>query len=82
MVYKYLHGLAPDYLKSMFTDRSAISAYSVGEGKLAVPLPSTNFLKNSFSYDSTVMWNSLPTNLRTNYGNFKSGCRGFLFDNK
>ena len=47
MVYKSLNGLAPDYLKSMFTDRRAISAYSLRncEGKLAVPLPHTNFLK-------------------------------------
>ena len=55
MVYKSLNGLAPDYLKSMFTDRSAISTYSLSncEGKLAVPLPRTNFLKNSLSI---VVW--------------------------
>ena len=28
MVYKSLNGLAPDYLKSMFTDRSSTSTYS------------------------------------------------------
>ena len=41
MVYKSLNGLAPDYLKSMFTDRSAVSAYSLRncEVKLAIPLP-------------------------------------------
>ena len=66
MVYKSLNGLAPDYPKSMFTDRSAISAYSLRncEGKLTVPLPRINFLKNSFSYNGAVMWNSLLTNLR------------------
>jgi len=31
MVYKSLNGLAPDYLKSMSTDRSAISTYSESE---------------------------------------------------
>ena len=38
--YKSLNGPAPDYLKSMFPDRSAISTYSLRdcEGKLAVPL--------------------------------------------
>ena len=63
MVYKSLNGLAPDYLKSMFTDRSATSTYSLRncEGKLALPLPRTNFLKNSFSYSGAVLWNSLPT---------------------
>ena len=46
MIYKSLNGLAPDYLKSMFTDRSATSTYSLRncEGKLALPLPRSNFL--------------------------------------
>ena len=42
MVYKSLNVLAPDYLKSMFTDRNC-------EGKLAVPFPRINFLKINFS---------------------------------
>ena len=90
MVYKSLNGLAPDYLKSMFTDRSAVSAYSLRncEVKLAVPLPPPIFKKkknNSFSYNGAVMLNSLSTNpLRRalTIASFKSGCRGFLFDNK
>jgi len=87
MVYKSLNGLAPDYLKSMFTDRSAISTYSLWKcvGKLAFPIPRTNFLKNSFSYNGAVLWNSgLPTNLRQaqTLASFKSGCRGFFFHNK
>ena len=86
MVYKSLNGLAPDYLKSMFTDQSAISAYFLWncEVELAVPLPRTNFLKNSFSYNGAVMRNSLSTNLRQAHtiASFKSGCKGFLFDNK
>ena len=85
MVYKSLNGLAPDYLKSMFTNRSAISTYSLRncEGKLAVPLPRTNFLKNSFSYNGALLWNSLPINLRQaqSLASFKTGCRGFLFEN-
>ena len=86
MVYKSLNGLAPDYLKSMFTDQSAISTYSLRncEVKLAVPLPRTNFLKNSFSYNGAVMWNSLLTNLRQaqTIASFKSSLGGFLFDDK
>ena len=37
-------GIAPDYLKLMFIDRSEISNYSLrdSKGKLTVPLPSTN----------------------------------------
>ena len=41
MVYKSLNGLAPDYQKSMFTDRNAISTYSLRncEGKIRPQFP-------------------------------------------
>ena len=29
-----------------------------------VPLPRTNYYKNSFSYSGAVLWNSLPLELR------------------
>jgi len=85
MVYKSLNSLAPDYLKLMFTDQSAISTYSLrnSQGRLAAPLPRTNFLKHSFSYSGVVLWNSLPANLwqAQTPTSFKSECRGFLSDN-
>ena len=34
------------------------------ENKLAIPLPRTNYLRNSFSYSGAVLWNSLPQNVR------------------
>ena len=83
MVHKSLNYLVHDYLKSMFTDRSAISTYLLCKGNLAVPRPVLIFCKNSFSYSGAVLWNSLPTELRQaqTHISFKSGCRGFLFDN-
>ena len=50
MVYKSLNGLAPDYLRTMFSNRSDTCTYSLrgSAGKLTIPLPRTNFLKNSF----------------------------------
>ena len=79
MVYKSLNGLAPDYLRPMFIDRSSITNYSLRdtEGKLAVPKPRTNYLKNSFGYSGAVLWNSLPTELRKT-NNLKSGCSRFF----
>ena len=54
------------------------STYSLRncEGKLAVPLSRTDFLEK--------ITLSLPTNLRQaqTIASCKSGCRGFLFDNK
>ena len=79
MVYKSLNGLVPTYLQSIFTDRSIITPYELRDtvGKLAVPLPCTNYLKNSFSYQGVVLWNSLPPDLRQaqTLNGFRIGCR-------
>ena len=79
MVYKSLNGLVPTYLQSIFTDRSNITQYELRDtvGKLAVPLPRTNYLKNSFGYQGAVLWNSLPPNLRQaqTLNGFRIGCR-------
>lgn len=66
MVYKSLNGLVPNYLQSIFTDRTNITQYELRDtvGKLALPLSRTNYLKNSFSYQGAVLWNSLPPTLR------------------
>lgn len=66
MVYKSLNGLVPTYLQSIFTDRTNITQYELRDtvGKLALPLSRTNYLKNSFSYQGAVLWNSLPPTLR------------------
>ena len=64
MVFKSLHGLVPGYLSDQFTNRNDETKYSLrdSENKLAVPLPRTHFLKNSFSYSGAVVWNSFrPT---------------------
>ena len=43
------------------------------ENKLNIPLPRTNYYKNSFSYSGAILWNSLPCNLREaeSLGQFK-----------
>ena len=78
IVHKSLYGLAPDYLRSMFVNRSIVANYSLRdtEGKLAIPKPRTDYLRNSFSYSGAVLWNSLPSDLRQteNPNQFKAGC--------
>ena len=62
MVYKSLNGLAPNYLFSKFILRSdVITSYNLrdSDNKLAIPLPRTNYYKNSFGYSGAVLWNSL-----------------------
>ena len=65
MVFKALDDLTPDYLSSIFTERST-PGYVLRDStnKLNVPLPSTNDLKRSFSYRGATLWNILPCNLR------------------
>ena len=65
MVFKSLNGLVPEYLTSKFIKRNE-SNYSLRDlvGKLVVPFPRTNYIKNSFSYSGATLWNSLPCNIR------------------
>ena len=73
MVYKSLHGLAPDYLCSKFEKRETAYDLRDSENKLNVPLPRTNYYKNSFTYSGAILWNSLPSNVRQaeSLGQFK-----------
>ena len=64
MVYKSLHGLAPDYLCYKFERRETAYNLRDSENKLNVSLSRTNYYKNSFSYKGATLWNSLPRDIR------------------
>ena len=64
MVFKCLHGLAPDYLASKFSERNTSYNLRDSENKLNVRLPRTNYFKNSFSYSGATQWNRLPCKAR------------------
>ena len=64
MVYKSLHGLAPDYLCSKYERRETAYNLRDSESKLNVPLPRTNYYKNSFSSSGTTLSNRLPRDIR------------------
>ena len=67
MVYKSLNCLAPDYMSSKFIlRRDLFNSYNLrdSENKLAVPLPRTNYSRNSLCYSGAVLWNILPTDVR------------------
>ena len=63
MVYRSLHGLAPNYLSSKFERREVAYNLRDSENKLNVPLPRTKYHKNGFSYSGAILWNSVPCNL-------------------
>ena len=64
MVFKSLHGLAPDYLYAKFERRETAYNLRDSENRLNVPLPHTNCYQNSFSYSGATLWNSLLRGIR------------------
>lgn len=80
MVYKSLHGLAPNYLSSLFSQRNISYSLRDNENKLVVPPPRTNFPKNSVRYKGAVIWKSLPRELRQakTLDSFRRGCHNYF----
>ncbi len=82
LVYKSLNELAPDYLRLLFNFRNNVTSYTLRDtdGKLAVRMPRTNYLKNSFAYSGATLWNSLPIHLRkaSTLRQFKTGCSTYI----
>ena len=64
-------------MRSMFIHCDTIYSLRDAEGKLNIPRPRTNYLKNSFSYTGAVLWNSLPVGLwqAETLESFKAGLR-------
>jgi len=85
LVYKCLHGMAPQYLQmhcvptSTVTSRRLRSAHS---GRLTVPRTRTNYGDRSFAVKGPWVWNSLPAELHTpdiTLATFRIRLKTFLF---
>ena len=66
LMYKCINNSAPDYLCNLFymnTNSNVYSLRSSAKGNLFVPRPNSNFMKQTFHYSGTILWNSLPPNL-------------------
>ena len=63
---KTLQNKTPNHLRSMFSFANTGSGYDTRqrERKLAPPKPRTDYLKKSFQYRGSRLWNSLPYDLR------------------
>ena len=65
---KIFHGEGPSKLKELFSSYQRERTITTRQGAnndLSVPSISTDYLKRSFYYDVTKMWNALPVELRT-----------------
>ena len=63
---KTLQNKTPNYLRNMFSFANTGSSYDKRqrERKLALPKPRIDYLKKSFQYGGSRLWNSLPYDLR------------------
>ena len=61
-VFTFLNGLAPEYLSSKFIARSKTTSYTFRDSvnKLTIQQPRTSYLRDSFRYSDSVLWNSPP----------------------
>ena len=73
MMFKSLNGLAPVYLRDLFSERHTDYDLRNSFRKLNLPKPRTDYLKRSFGYSGALLWNSLPENIRAirSIGQFK-----------
>ena len=78
-LHNIIHGNAPSYLTSSFQFNS--SHHNTRAGPLSLIVPSVkSFGQSSFFYTGAVVWNSLPSHLKSNYKSaFKSAVKQFLF---
>ena len=70
-------------MRSMFRGRGSATSYSLRdtECKLAIPMPRTNYLEDSFDYSGAVLWNSLPVELRAKklVNHIRAGCKKYFY---
>ena len=67
MVYKSLNNLAPPYLSNILSPLSQSSHHvtrAVSNQDLAVRRHNTELFKQSFTYSSSSIWNSLDTKIK------------------
>ena len=62
-VYRSLHGLAPEYMRQMFTKLSVKTSRSLRNTNtdLRIPRFATSYGQRSFSYRGVTVWNKLST---------------------
>ena len=66
-MYKCIINSAPDYLCNSFDMNTNSNVYllrSSAKENLFVPRPNSNFMKRTVHYSGTILWNSLPPNLK------------------
>ena len=66
MMYKLLNNMGPQSLTDLFTNKGEMISYNLRNisSTLCLPKPRTNYLKKSFMYDGSSLWNSIPEEIK------------------
>ena len=67
LTFKAIRGWAPKYITDYFTIlQNNVYGLRSNDKKLYLPKPNTNFLKSTFIYRASKLWNSLPDDIIEN----------------
>ena len=66
MMYKLLNNMGPVSLTNLFTYKGNMTNYNLRNisSTLCLPQPRTNYLKKTFMYDGSFLWNSIPKDIK------------------
>ena len=83
LLFKCIHGLAPDYLSNqviMACEITDASTRSHDFDNVYIPFPRKELLKTSFMYNSSHLWNHMPNDLKllTTLSGFKVALRKYV----
>ena len=84
LMFKCIHGLAPEYLCNQVTmsvDISERNTRSVNYNNVHVPFPRKTIFKSSFVYNGSVLWNNMPNFLKecSTILSFKKFLKEYIF---
>ena len=82
LIYKCKNRLLPNYMINLitFTSNETYNLRSASSNKIVHLKPRTNYLKDTFSYCSTGIWNSIPLHIKqcVSIYSFKKNFKRFL----
>jgi len=84
LMFKCIHGLAPEYLVNEIVMACEVSDRSTrfnDFNNVYVPYPRKDVFKSSFVYNASHLWNNMPNDLKelTSLCNFKISLRQYIF---
>ena len=86
LIFKSRNNLAPRYISNLltFSNNTSYNLRSIDRKDLVHKKARTNYLKQSFSYNSTLVWNKIPSDLRnvSNLYSFKYSLKKYLLNDQ